>query len=316
MSPNPNKISMRLEDFEPEHLLDVVHGAKLEHYILGHTKCSAHLESWSYGGFSVDIGRYNFPVRAVGLFPATKLCIGYMRSRNEKTWVNGFDVSPRTLEFYPAGSELNYRATPDGEWVAIEFEEVQLQSVARSLLGCEIDLPWKRVVSFSLSDEEKGELDRLVRMLWLHPASGVEMIRPILSLIIKFFRQFQHGGSSRTRANWERRKIILQRADSFFRTHFREPFDLSNFTSFVGASPRTLQREFLLAFGLTPSQWARCFALHRARTLLTQPEKRIFTVEAIAFQCGFRHMGRFSKYYQQLFGEQPSVTRRKFLPRN
>lgn len=310
----PHTTSLHLRDFDPEHLLEAVRGARFEHYILAHTKCHVHLRRWTCGDFSVDIGRYNFPVRAVGLFPSTKLCIGYMRSANESTWVNGFQVTPHTLEYYPKGSELNYRATPGGEWVAIEFEEASLQHVARSRLGCEIDLPWKHITSFFLGSEVRTTLDRMIRMLWRHPASGEAMIEPILEVIVETFGDFQRGDSSRTSSDWSRRQLVLDRAEDFLRFNLGSPFSLSNLALAAGTTPRTLQREFLQAFGLTPMQWSRCLALHRMRNLLAQPEWRKFTVETIALQCGFRHMGRFAGYYRDLFGESPSRTRRKSHP--
>lgn len=317
MSRIPHTTSLHLQDFEPDQLLGVVRDARFEHYILAHTKCSARFRRWTCGDFSVDIGHYNFPVRAVGLFPSTKLCIGYMRSFNEMTWVNGFQVTPKTLEYYPKGSELNYRATSGGEWVAIEFEEATLQRVARTRLGCEMDLPWKHITSFFLCGEARAALDRMIRLLWRHPASGEAMIQPILGVIVETLRDFQQGGSSsRTRSDWSRRQTMLKRADDFLRSNPGSPFDLSNLALAAGTTPRTLQREFSQAFGLTPLKWARCLALHQMRNLLTQPERRKFTVEAIAFQCGFRHMGRFAGYYQELFGESPCRTRRKLQPPN
>jgi hypothetical protein len=60
--------------------------------------------------------------------------------------------------------------------------------------------------------------------------------------------------------------------------------------------------------GITPQKWARCLALHRARQHLQSPEARALTVQGIANGCGFRHMGRFSTYYRELFGEAPSFT--------
>lgn len=314
MSRIPQMTSIRLRDFEPDRLLEVVRGARFEHYILAHTKCSANLRRWTCGDFSVDIGRYNFPVRAVGLFPSTKLCIGYMRSANETTWVNGFQVTPRTLEYYPKGSELSYRATPGGEWVAIEFEETSLQRVARTLLGCEMDLPWKHITSFFLCGEARTALDQMIRMLCQHPASGEAMIQPILRVIVEILSDFQGGGSRRTQPDASRRQITLKRADDFLRSNLSSPFSLSNIAHAAGTTPRTLQREFLQALGLTPMQWARCLALHQVRNLLAQPERQKFTVEAIALQCGFRHMGRFAGYYHELFGESPRRTRLKSHP--
>lgn len=55
-------------------------------------------------------------------------------------------------------------------------------------------------------------------------------------------------------------------------------------------------------------QWARCMALHEARRRLRAHDRGDASVEEIARNCGFRHMGRFAGYYGALFGEFPSAT--------
>lgn len=308
------KASVHIRDFEPDRLWDAVRGARFEHFILDRAKCSVHLQRWASGDFSVDVGRYNFPVRAAGLFPSKKLCIGYMRSSNETTWVNGFEVGPKTLEYYPEASELNYRATAGGEWVAIEFSEEKIRQVARARLGREPDLPWKDITSFALSPWAHQELDALVCRLWDHPVSGTAMIEPILAKIAEMLAGFQNGASTREVPNLHQRQTVLRRANDHIRSRIGSPFNLEELARVAGATPRTLQREFSRAFGMTPIRWARCVALHRARNLLREASKQKFTVEAIAAQCGFHHMGRFSGYYRDLFGEFPSLTRRQPRP--
>jgi transcriptional regulator GlxA family with amidase domain len=76
----------------------------------------------------------------------------------------------------------------------------------------------------------------------------------------------------------------------------------------VGATERSVQKHFQEAYGMTPGRWARCLALHHARKRLLETDPARFTVEGIAQELGFRHMGRFAGYYQDLFGEYPSAT--------
>ena len=59
---------------------------------------------------------------------------------------------------------------------------------------------------------------------------------------------------------------------------------------------------------MTPRRRARYLALHRARKRPRMAIWEVFTVEGMATQFGFRHMGRFAEYYRQLFGELPSAT--------
>ena len=82
------------------------------------------------------------------------------------TWVNGFEADLRSIEIYPAGSEISYRAGADGEWVGATIEEEILQTVALRVLGEELDLP-RSAVSLRTPEYQRRELDLHIRRLTL-----------------------------------------------------------------------------------------------------------------------------------------------------
>lgn len=300
--------SVHLKGFSPEQLFEAVRGARFEHYILSEGKCESRLEHWCMGDFGVDVGDYDFPVRVVGAFPKNRLCIGYMRRQSAPAWVNGLVADRTTVEFYPGGAELNYSAAPWGKWVAIGFEESSLQAAARERLGHEVELPWKHVTNFHLQEEERRDLDQMVNRLWDHPVSGTLMVAPILGAIAEILHA-QSRRSSRAGAGMsksEYREMLLRRSDEYLRSNLANPFQLEALAVASGTTARTLQRIFHEAYGLTPQKWARCLALHQARRHLQSPGVYGATVEDVARECGFRHMGRFAEYYRELFGELPS----------
>lgn len=303
--------SLQLEAFSPEQLLEVVRGARFEHYILARSQCDARLDRWSTGAFTVDIGRYSFPVRAIGPFPSKTLCLGYMRTAVNHVWVNGLEVHQDTVEFYPEGSELNYRADANSEWVAIAFDENLLQAAAQDRLGHEVQLPWKQVISFRTPRATRDALDRMVHRLWRHPMSGTVMMGPILGIIAEMLDGVRTEGLRPSARSWQHRKEILQVADRYLRLHRNIPFNLRALADAAGTSIRTLQRTFVDAYGISPQDWARCLSLHGVRERLKTSEAQKFTIETIARECGFRHMGRFAGYYQELFGESPVQTLRR-----
>lgn len=303
-----NTQSVHLQGFSPEQLQEVVRGARFEHYILSRAKCDARLIRWSHGDFCVDTGHYSFPVRIVGAFPRKRLCVGYMRRLTAPTWVNGFVADETTLEFYPEGTELNYRAASDGAWVAIEFDENSLQAAARERLGHEIELPWKHVISFRVPQADHIALERMVSRLWTHPISGVLMIAPILGVIAEMLHAQQRRSLDATIGKSRHHQAILKRSDDFLRGQLASSFQLESLATATGTTARTLQRTFRDAYGVSPHEWARCLALHRVRDRLMRTDASRFCIEGIAREHGFRHMGRFSAYYEELFGELPSVT--------
>jgi AraC-like DNA-binding protein len=308
MNTNVIRQSLHLQGFDPEHLADIVRGGRLEHYILTRSKCEVRHQRWACGSFSVDVGHYSFPVRVLGSFPRDRLCIGYMRALTGPTWVNGFEFGTDALQFYPPGCELNYRAAPDGQWVAIEFEEAALQRVARERLGHELQCPREGAANFDVPRTQLRELDCVIQRSLRKPETAVSMIEPILGTIAELVTHAQTGTLASLARRWQHRAGLLSRADHYLQLSAGVPFDSKALATAVGTTERSLQMHFLDAYGITPGHWARTLALHRVRDRLRKTDARKFTVEGVAHECGFRHMGRFSAYYENLFGEFPSAT--------
>jgi len=304
----PHERHLQLKSFDQEELLEAVPGAQFEHFLLNPSSVDAHVDQWSLDDFNVVVGRYSFPVRAMGPFPVNKHCLGFMRHSRKDTWVNGYYVNERTMEFYPHGCELNYRAAPDGEWVAVEFDEPLFHEVAQERLGHAVELEWTKVISFEPPPELRMELDLMIRLLWSHPLSGNRMVRPIMANVASILHGLQTSAPGYTHRKWHHFHEPLQRADAYLKANLGQPFDLATLAANAGASPRSLQRHFTKAYGVTPKQWARCLALHRVRERLLEPGSQQFTIAGLAREYGFRHMGRFATNYQNLFGELPSDT--------
>jgi len=297
-----------LDVFDPDLFLDVVSGGRLEHFLLAPAQCDANLLHWDCGGVSVDVGDYSFPVRVVGSFTRDRFCIGYMRRTSTPTWVNGFDVEQHTIQFYPAGSELNYRADANGEWVAIEIEEEVFQTAANRHLGRHLELSTDRTRSFRMARSHRQALDRAVCELVRKTAVDPGDLEAFLSLLADILVHAQHDDVDALARKWSARLELLHRSDAYLRHSDATPFDLNAMAKATGTSRRSLQRHFASAYGMTPQRWARCFRLHQARNRLRASIGQGVSVEEIARDCGFRHMGRFAGYYRELFGESPSET--------
>ncbi|WP_415407947.1 helix-turn-helix domain-containing protein [Sulfurovum sp. CS9] len=73
-------------------------------------------------------------------------------------------------------------------------------------------------------------------------------------------------------------------------------------------SERTLQNSFKSLFGFTPNYFLRQLKLNLVHNELKKSDPAQSTVSRIAQKWGFTHMGRFSSFYTELFGENPSKT--------
>lgn len=76
----------------------------------------------------------------------------------------------------------------------------------------------------------------------------------------------------------------------------------------LGVPLRTLQEHTQNELQATPGEVLVRARLHLARHRLQQADPSLTTVTAVAYECGFRHTGRFAQAYRESFGERPSET--------
>ncbi len=111
-------------------------------------------------------------------------------------------------------------------------------------------------------------------------------------------------------ANGAAGKAYLKLAENYIRTHLREPFTLDDLTEAVGTSSSTLLRTFKIHHGVSPMQFVKQIRLKAVRRSLLAAEPENGIISLVAFEFGFRQMGRFSAEYRKVFGELPSETLR------
>ncbi len=97
----------------------------------------------------------------------------------------------------------------------------------------------------------------------------------------------------------------LRRAVDFIHAKLAEPITLSNIAAEAGVNVRTLQNGFRQRYDLTPMQYLKNARLDAAHYRLNTRQDRP-SVTQVAFDCGFSHLGRFSRDYQNRFGALPS----------
>lgn len=87
------------------------------------------------------------------------------------------------------------------------------------------------------------------------------------------------------------------------------PTTVHDLAAWAGMSVAVLQREFRKT-GHSPHAFLHGLRLDRARAALLAPTPET-AVADVAHTCGIHHLGRFSDYYRERFGECPSETLRR-----
>ena len=90
--------------------------------------------------------------------------------------------------------------------------------------------------------------------------------------------------------------------------HMDGKIDVGSLSKQHNISERTLQKSFKSLFGFSPTLFLRNMKLNLVYRDLKFSDSKGEKVSRIAQKWGFMHMGRFSKYYTELFGENPSKT--------
>jgi AraC-like DNA-binding protein len=101
---------------------------------------------------------------------------------------------------------------------------------------------------------------------------------------------------------------IVERARTYIHDHLSEPISIDELAAAAYASRRTLFRAFTDILDDTPQNYVRRLRLHRIRHDLASDAEKACTIALIANQWGIGDLGRMSRWYRELFGEQPRDT--------
>ncbi len=99
----------------------------------------------------------------------------------------------------------------------------------------------------------------------------------------------------------------IRRATEFIQARAHESISLDEIATAAGVHPRTLQTAFCKHVGVAPMHYLRDVRLDRARFHLLRRHNRA-NVSEIAYDCGYSHLGRFSRDFKARFGHPPSQT--------
>ena len=129
-------------------------------------------------------------------------------------------------------------------------------------------------------------------------------VQPVLGVCGSAQLAASESGDSLVGAGKLQRLDMLER---YIRTRLCAPLALADLASAAGVSVRALNALCHQQYGVAPMDLLRNIRLDAVRErLLTHPGANITDT---AFEFGFGHLGRFSAYYRERFGELPKQTR-------
>ncbi|WP_213878895.1 helix-turn-helix domain-containing protein [Pseudomonas sp. dw_358] len=139
----------------------------------------------------------------------------------------------------------------------------------------------------------------------VHSADGLE------SLLRRLFADIQQvvqlGEVSTHACGRSNRAMVVSQGCELFNRHFAdEAFGVLDLCESLQVSRRMLQYSFDSVLGVSPLNYMRAVRLNAAhqRLCVASPQP----IQNVALDSGFNHLGRFSRYYREFYGELPSQT--------
>ncbi|EGV33393.1 transcriptional regulator, AraC family [Thiorhodococcus drewsii AZ1] len=132
-------------------------------------------------------------------------------------------------------------------------------------------------------------------------------------LLMAVLEVVQRESDARPPPGYVRRKAVVDRVKDYLEANRQAPVTITELCELTHVSRRTLQYSFESIVGTSPLRYLRLSRLNGVRRALSQPEEldEDVSVARIAARWGFWHAGQFAHDYKQLFGENPSETRRR-----
>lgn len=124
---------------------------------------------------------------------------------------------------------------------------------------------------------------------------------------------FENLDFSKSRKDALESEINAEKIRKHIEKNFKKNISINELCISEKLSERTLRSGFKNLFGLSPKQYHTSFRLGKVHHAFLKADYTVESVEKIAYDHGFTHMGRFSRSYKSMFGNTPSYTLKKSL---
>jgi len=306
-----------LHHFDPDVLKSALDSTEIEHRVLAGSSLDVRSSKLRWGDLSISVCDYSFPTLVRGCMPLDGgVYVGLLGRSIGDVHLNLQPLPLNQLLLYAPGSEAQYHAHADSEWMMLRFPLERLRQAAIVQRGVDLDWPSQGVRRIQLPPNGGDQLRRALRGLLrfgrnFSGESDLDSVETLISeglvklLIETIFSEFPSSVNSLPPA----RKRALNTLELNIERWLNDPYRGLSVADIKGTSQRTLEIATRDAYGVTPHQWIKLARLNAAYRHLFSG--RCTSVTDVCTLCGFHHMGRFAGEYRVLFGETPRETLKK-----
>jgi AraC-like DNA-binding protein len=233
-------------------------------------------------------------------------------------YLAGQPIGDNDLVVLPPGQRYAFASSAPHTWISVSLPQNMLRSpifrpsdvaglIARPSLVRTSSAQLRRIVSIAgkirANIRRNGALDGDT----LNADLAEELIETIVAVLAD-------RTNERPNASHKRRRHLEQiafRALDIIEERSWTTGRVSDLCGAIGTAERPLRRAFHTLFGIAPVKFLRIYKLNRVRRTLLDSASRELTVSSVLASHNITELGRFAGEYRALFGELPSVTRKK-----
>ena len=301
-----------LEDFR-----HCIRGAELDVVQLRPGRFTGRMLYSSVAELLVSAGQFKGDVRSRGQFSDKHITFGTYMGDGARVSQWNLEALPGDIFFMPPGAEQEGRAFGLQSYATVSVSPDAFDPL-NTLLGAPKDSAgWERPRRYRPSPVVRAKISECVTNLVSHiqntdPAvSSLPLTMLQRSLLFPFLVGIVEADDAPSgRAAQPGTSLVRKVEDWIEGRPFQVPHVI-DVCQGLGVPLRTLQRAFHETLGVGPARYLIVRRLTRARTALIAADPAVTSVTAIAFDHGFWELGRFARYYRQMFGESPSETLRR-----
>ena len=252
-----------------------------------------------------------------GKTPKNAYMFAYVKSKGKKTH-NGLSILEDELVVLTENDQLDYIVSSTVEDVTIAINKDFFDDAFKNYfnepfkydkINKRISLKKNRRSEFITSLKEVlRDLIEQNTKLQDDPDFHEKMEHTILQII------FHNINPSTQRKPILQSEINANEMRKYIETNYNKNFNISECCFRKRISERTLRLSFKNLFGVSPKQYHKYYRFGKIHHTLLKSDYPSQTIENIAYDHGFTHMGRFSNNYKSMFGNTPSHTLKKLSP--
>ena len=300
-----------------DQLRDVVRGADVEFTQLVPGGLRATLLRLDLGGFWYDYHYASLPLRGKGGVSPETLSFALPEL---PTTFNGCRVEPGQLFVFAPGGSYEGQHCADIRDHLLTVGLAALEEFAEQQ-GIRVDVESLRGnAALRCPPAAVEPLSRFCRMLRdgvsrgeIVPgpaAAGRLMQEAVLANLCRALAGVRPGEPERGAASYRQHCRVVGAVEEYLSADGPEAPSINDLCVATGLPARTLTYAFQQAMGISPRRYLHIRRLLAVRQALRSAARAEADVTRIAMEHGFWHLGRFSQYYKEFFGELPSETRR------